>query len=152
MKKTKRIIILIVLLAILFGALYFSPVITLLKMKHEVSSDGIGALQPYLAEEFQTPFTVLLKTSRGVAFAGNAIQTLTGKTSSIKAVFGLLQDKTANIKWSLSSFMRGLNEANASFKVSSKDFSGSIALLLKREKGKWVIYNLSIPLLGWSLG
>lgn len=151
MKKSKKYYVIFILLAVIVVGLYFAPVITLMKMRHDVSANGIGALQPYISEELRTPFDILLTASHGVAFAGNAVKMLAGKPS-VNAVFSLLQDKSANIKWSLSSFMRGLNTANASFKISNKDFSGTITLLIKREKGKWVIYDMAIPLLGWSLG
>lgn len=152
MRKAKKLIIVFIIVALVVGGLYVVPLFTLRRMCNEVSSDGIAALQPYLSEELQKPFSLLMTASHGAALAGSAIRLFTGNSSSVNAVFGLLQDKTANIKWSVSSFMRTLNAANAGLKISGKDFSGTIDLILKKQNGKWVITNMAIPLLGWSLG
>ena len=150
MKNRKKRVVAIVVIAVLVlvaAGLYFAPIFTLLKIREDVSAHGLEALKPYMAEELQVPFHLLLSASRGLSALGNLTQSVMARLSDNASISDSGKDK-----WSLVSFARGFGTAQAVLQSSNKSIPGPVTLCFRGKALKWVISNIKVPALGWSIG
>ncbi|MBQ8110564.1 MAG: hypothetical protein IJ124_10430 [Clostridia bacterium] len=132
--------------ALVIGNLLNSPEYALKKMVDDINANGFFAIRPYLSDSLQGALDKLKTASTGLSLLGK----VTGATGS--EALGFLQDTVGSLDWSLGPVTRGGSDANVTLNVSGEAFTGEITLVMTKSGGNWVISNLSVPLVGWSLG
>ena len=154
MKQKTIIIVIAIVLAvgIIAGGvyLYFTslPEYTLRKMVNEVNRDGIEAIEPYLAPSLKELFRTIVNT------VNNPLVKITGSITGIdkNEQISLLLDQFTSLEWKLQEVQRGKDSANVVIGMKGTSISGNINLEMARIDGKWLIEDISIPLMSWTNG
>ena len=147
-KRTICKIIVLVVIGIIAGGVYLHvtslPEYTLNEIVNEVRQEGIEAVEPYLGSS-------LKKTYRtAVAVINNPISqilSITGVTQDIEILSLLNQYESWN--WNLKDIEHGKNTASFLIGIEGEDFCGDINLVMAKKGNKWLIEDISIPVVSW---
>ena len=148
-KKTRNLIIIIVIIVLVAGAagtwmLYRlkAPDMVLLQAISAVKKNGVRGLEPYTTQE-------TWENIDSVVFAletGASVLALLDKSNITSEQLGTFVEKCRDITWKIQDVKTGSRESNVviSFDYQGR-FTGTIDLIMKKEKGEWKISGLSFP-------
>ena len=148
-KKTRNLIIIIVIIVLVAGAagtwmLYRlkAPDVVLLQAISSVKKNGVRGLEPYTTEEAWEKID-------SVVFAletGASVLALLDTYDATPEQFRTFVEKCRDITWKIQDVKTGNRESSVvvAFDYQGR-FTGTIDLIMKKEKGEWKISGLSFP-------